>query len=249
MGKTAFALNIAEYNGIDEKVATLLVSLEMSSQELGDRLLSSKSGVSTHRMRAGTLSQDDRGRIVEAAAICSRGELHVVDDASVSVRKIAAHARRLKRKRGLGLLVIDYLQLIDPVDTKVARQEQVAGIARGLKILARDLKIPVICLAQLNRQGEDRRDHRPRLSDLRESGAIEQDADAVLFVHREEVFRPENDELKGKAEIIVSKQRNGPVGTVELVWRREVMRFESMAPKRISDFDEFNERQYGLEFA
>jgi len=255
MGKTAFALNVTENVSLrDSPLTTMFVSLEMSGEELSDRLLSSRSGISAYRMRSGTVSNDDRSRLVEASSSMALGHLHVVDDAMVGVRTIIAHARRVKRKFGLRLIVIDYLQLIDPVDKKVNRQEQVSAITRTLKTTARDLDVPILCLAQLNRQIEETKDHRPKLSHLRESGAIEQDADVVMFVHREEMFRTgeSQESVAGLADIIVEKHRNGPLGTANLIWRREVMRFESKAPERaingepnrVSVFDNHNNGEF-----
>jgi replicative DNA helicase len=157
--------------------------------------------------------------------------------------EIAATARRLKRKDGLGLIVIDYLQLIEPDNSRDPRQEQVARIARRLKGMARELKVPVVCLAQLNRQAEASKENKPRLSHLRESGAIEQDADVVMFVHREEYYQTNEEDrarVAGQAEIIVAKQRNGPIGDVKLAWRHDFTRFEDVAHKPYDDFEQFN---------
>jgi replicative DNA helicase len=244
MGKTAFAMNIAENVATKQLSPTLFVSLEMSSIELADRLLCSAARVNGHRLRNGTISNDDRRRLIEMASEISRAPLYVDDSSSRTVTEIAAAARRIQRRDGhLGLIVIDYLQLIEPDNSRDPRQEQVARIARRLKGLARELQVPVLCLAQLNRQAEDNKDHRPRLSHLRESGAIEQDADVVMFVHREEYFRrgDEQEEVAGQAEIIISKQRNGPVGEVELIWQKEFTRFEDRAPERLQVFDDFNQ--------
>jgi len=242
MGKTAFAMNIAEHVAIEQQVPTLFVSLEMSSLELADRMLCSVGRINGHRLRNGTLPQEERRRLVATAGQISSGKLFVDDSPTRSVTEIAAAARRIKRReKRLGLIVIDYLQLIEPDNSSDPRQEQVAKIARRLKGLARELKVPVLCLAQVNRQAEDAREHRPRLSHLRESGAIEQDADVVLFVHREEYYRRGEDQQQfaGQAEIIISKQRNGPVGDIELIWRKEYTRFEDKAPERLEEFDSY----------
>lgn len=246
MGKTALAMNIAENVAHHQKVPALFVSLEMSSLELADRLLCSVARVNGHRLRNGTVSQEDRLRLVDTAEVLSRSPLFVDDSPSRTVTEIAAAARRIKRRHGaLGLLVIDYLQLIEPDNPKDPRQEQVAKIARRLKGVAREMKVPVICLAQLNRQAEVSKDNIPRLSHLRESGAIEQDADVVLFVHREEYYArgEERDQLAGQAQVIVAKQRNGPVGEIALEWLRDFTRFQDPVPERLKDFDQFNERQ------
>jgi replicative DNA helicase len=243
MGKTAFAMNIAEYVSVELRRPTLFVSLEMSSVELADRLLCSAALVDGHRLRNGTLANTDKLRLVEKAGEISLAPLFVDDSPSRTVSEIAAAARRIKRREGgLGLICIDYLQLIEPDNPDDSRQEQVARIARRLKGMAREMQVPVLCLAQLNRQAEDSRDHRPRLSHLRESGAIEQDADVVMFVHREEYYLrgEEQKEHEGTAEIIVSKQRNGPVGDVELRWEKKFTRFQNLAPERLQEFDAYN---------
>ncbi len=244
MGKTAFAMNIAEHVAIELREPTLFVSLEMSAIELADRMLCSVAKVNGHRMRNGTITNTDRQRLVETAGRISQSPLFVDDSPSRTVSEIAAAARRIRRReKGLGLIVIDYLQLIEPDNTDDSRQEQVARITRRLKGLAREADVPVLCLAQLNRQAEDSKDHRPRLSHLRESGAIEQDADVVMFVHREEYYLrgADQEEHEGQAEIIVSKQRNGPVGDIELRWEKEFTRFQNLAPERLQDFDGFNQ--------
>ena len=243
MGKTALALNIAENVGIHSRVPVLFVSLEMSSTELADRLLCSIAQVSGHKLRNGTVSRDERRRLVRVAGEIHSAPLFVDDSPSRTVTEIAAGARRIQRQeKRLGLIVIDYLQLVEPDNPRDPRQEQVARITRRLKAVAREVKVPILCLAQLNRQAEDSKDHRPRLSHLRESGAIEQDADVVMFIHREEYYRrgPDKDEVEGQAELIIAKQRNGPVGDVPLVWRKEFTRFEDRAPDRHSEFDDYN---------
>jgi hypothetical protein len=244
MGKTALALNIAEYAALTCGVTTLFVSLEMSALELADRLLCSCAEINGHRLRNGTISNEDRRRLVEKAAELSRAPLFVDDSPSRTMTEIAATARRLKRKSKLGLIVIDYLQLIEPDNQKDPRQEQVARIARRLKGMARELKVPVMCLAQLNRQAEVSKENRPRLSHLRESGAIEQDADVVMFVHREEYYQTNEEDrsrVSGQADIMVAKQRNGPTGDIKLVWRHEFTRFANAAPKPYEELAQFNE--------
>ncbi len=200
MGKTALALNIAEHVAINTNVATLFVSLEMSSLELGDRLLCSIARVNGAQLRNGRISQGDRHKLVETSARISQAPLFIDDSPSRTMTEIAANARRLKRKENLGLIVIDYLQLVEPDNHHDQRQEQVAKIARRLKGLAREMNVPVLCLAQLNRQAEVTRDSRPRLSHLRESGAIEQDADVVSFVHREEYYATSEEEREAWSE-------------------------------------------------
>ncbi|HEY2148351.1 MAG TPA: replicative DNA helicase [Pirellulales bacterium] len=242
MGKTALALNMAEYVSIDLNLPCLFVSLEMSSLELADRLLCSRAQVDSHRLRNGTISNDDRRKLIERAGEISQAPLFVDDTPSRNMTEIAATARRLKRKNNLALVVIDYLQLIDPDNPKDQRQEQVARIARRLKGLARELNIPVLCLAQLNRQAEMAKENRPRLSHLRESGAIEQDADIVMFVHRDEYYETSEEDksrVAGQADVIVAKQRNGPTGDVKLAWLAKFTRFEDLAHKPYDEFAPF----------
>lgn len=248
MGKTAFAMNVAEAVSFGQRVPVLFVSLEMSALELTDRLLCSVARVSGHRVRAGSISQEDRIKLVTKAAELSEAPLYVDDSPSRTVTEIAAAARRIKRRLGnLGLIVIDYLQLIEPDNSSDPRQEQVAKIARRLKGMARELKVPVMCLAQLNRQTEASKDNIPRLSHLRESGAIEQDADVVMFVHREEYYQRGEDQQRvaGKAQIILAKQRNGPVGDVELDWLKDFTRFQDPVAERLQAFDQYNESASG----
>ncbi len=244
MGKTALAMNIAENVVHLGKAPVLFISLEMSQLELCDRLLCSAARVNGHKMRNGTISNEDRAKLVEKAGELAVAPLYVDDSPTRTVSEIASAARRIQRAHDgrLGLIIIDYLQLIEPDNPRDPRQEQVAKIARRLKGLARDLKVPVLCLAQLNRQAEGSSDHRPKLSHLRESGAIEQDADVVMFIHREEYYRRGEDaeQFAGMAEIIIAKQRNGPVGEVEVLWQKDFTRFVDKAPERLQAFDDFN---------
>ena len=243
MGKTALATNIAEYVTVNSNVATLFVSLEMSRLELAQRMLCSLGRINGTKFRSGFLSSEDREKLVEASAKLSKAPLLIDDSPSRTVTEISACARRLKRRDDLGLIVIDYLQLIEPDNPRDPRQEQVAKIARRLKGLARELKLPVLCLAQLNRQAEATKDNRPRLSHLRESGAIEQDADVVMFIHREEYYHSKEDsqqaDLVGKADLLVAKQRNGPTGDVKLTWRQEHTRFEDRSEEPYDEFESF----------
>lgn len=244
MGKTALAMNIAENVAINQGNPALFVSLEMSGIELADRMLCSLARVNGHRLRNGSVGSEDQQRLVSKANEISKAPLFVDDSPSRTVSEIAAAARRIKRREdGLGLIVIDYLQLIEPDNSRDPRQEQVAKIARRLKGMARELKVPLLCLSQLNRQAEEGKDHRPKLSHLRESGAIEQDADVVMFVHREEYYHrgDERNEFAGQAEIIIAKQRNGPVGDVELTWEADFTRFSNRAAERHNEFDEYAE--------
>ena len=243
MGKTAFAMNIAEHVSITVKQPVLFVSLEMACLELADRLLCSAAQVNGHRLRNGTISQEDRRRLVQKSAEISSSPLYIDDTPGRTLTEIAAVARRLKRRNGLALIVIDYLQLIEPDNPRDPRQEQVARIARRLKMMSRELDIPVLCLAQLNRQAEVSRDNRPRLNHLRESGAIEQDADVVMFVHREEYYQTTDEDrerVKGQAEIIIAKQRNGPIGDVKLLWQHDYTRFVNLEHRPYDEFEQFS---------
>ncbi len=240
MGKTAFAMNIAENVVRFSNIPVLFVSLEMAAIELIERMLCSVARVDSRRLRNGSVTREELKRLREHASELSKAPLFIDDSPSRTVAEIASTARRIKRRQNsLGLIVIDYLQLIEPDNSQDSRQEQVAKIARRLKGLARELRIPVLCLSQLNRQAEDSRDHRPRMSHLRESGAIEQDADVVMFVHREEYYlRGEaREEVAGQAQIIIEKQRSGPTGEIELSWIKEFTRFEDRAAQRHEEFD------------
>ena len=242
MGKTALALNIVEHVSIDLGLPTLMVSLEMSALELGDRLLCSRARVNSHRLRNGQISGEESGKLVQTAAEVAGSPLYIDDSPSRTMTEIAAAARRIKRRQGLALIAIDYLQLIDPDNSRDPRQEQVSKIARRLKGLARELDVPVMCLAQLNRQVEATRDNKPQLSHLRESGAIEQDADVVMFVHREEYYASDEmarEEVRGQADLLIRKQRNGPVGDVKLTWLHDFTRFENSAPQPYEDLAAF----------
>lgn len=242
MGKTALAMNMAEHAVLRMKTPSLFVSLEMSSLELGDRLLCSVAEVNGHRLRNGTIGNDERRKLIEAAAELSQAPLFIDDSPSRTMTEIAANARRLKRRHGLGLVVIDYLQLIEPDNSRDPRQEQVSKIARRLKGLAREMDVPVLCLAQLNRQVEATRDNKPQLSHLRESGAIEQDADVVMFVHREEYYQSNEDDrerVRGEADLLVRKQRNGPTGDIKLTWSHEFTRFRNFSHKAYAEFEDY----------
>jgi len=243
MGKTAFAMNIAEHVAIGLRRPVLFVSLEMACLELADRLLCSSAQVNGHRLRNGTISQEDRRRLVQKSSEIGAAPLYIDDTPGRTLTEIAAVARRLKRKQELSLVVIDYLQLIEPDNPRDPRQEQVARIARRLKMMSRELDIPVLCLAQLNRQAEASRDNRPRLNHLRESGAIEQDADVVMFVHREEYYQSNDEDrerVKGQAEIIVAKQRNGPTDDVKLLWQQDYTRFVNLEHRTYDEFEQFS---------
>jgi replicative DNA helicase len=245
MGKTALALNMVEHIAVDErgpKKPTLIVSLEMAALELADRLLCSAARIDSHKIRNNRLGAEDSRKLVETAATISRAPLFIDDSANRNMTEIAAAARRLKRRENLGLIVIDYLQLVEPDNSRDPRQEQVARIARRLKGLARELKIPVLCLAQLNRQADSLAGHKPQLSHLRESGAIEQDADVVMFIHREEMYSKDAEErqqVAGQAELLVKKQRNGPTNDLKLCWFGSYTRFENYQQPEFNEFNDF----------
>jgi replicative DNA helicase len=244
MGKTALAMNIAENIAIESNVPTLFVSLEMAKIELAQRMLCSQGRIDASKFRSGYLSGEDRKKLVEASAKMSKMPMFIDDTPSRTCTEIAACARRLKRRSGLGLIVIDYLQLIQPDDPRDPRQEQVAKMARRLKAMARELEIPVLCLAQLNRQTDQGKEgHRPKLSQLRESGAIEQDADVVMFIHREEYYHTREEAMEkgiaGQGEIIVAKQRNGPTDDVKVAWFDKYTRFENLAQRPHEEFGDY----------
>ena len=228
VGKTSFALGIIRNVIVEQKDAVFFVSLEQSRIELTERLLCAQSRVDSHRLRKGTLSSDDMDRLIDAGGVLRNGKLFIDDSPVQSMLRIAANARRLKLRHGIKLLVVDYLQLIEPDNRRDPRQEQVAQISRRLKALAKELQIPLIALAQVNRASEDRQDHRPRLADLRESGSLEQDADTVMILHRPDRYEPGQHE--GIIEVIIGKQRNGPTGEITLAYLKQFMRYEDFAP-------------------
>jgi replicative DNA helicase len=226
-GKTAFALNVARHVAVDHGQPVLFVSLEQSRIELAERLLCCQARVDSHKLRKGHLSSDDLQKLIEAGGLMRNAKLFIDDTPGQGMLRIAANARRLKLRHGIKLVMVDYLQLVEPDNRRDNRQEQVANISRRLKFLARELAIPVVALAQVNRSSEDRQDHTPRLADLRESGSIEQDADTVMLLHRPEMYEPGQHE--GILEIHVAKQRNGPTGELTLTFLKQFMRFENFA--------------------
>ena len=233
MGKTAFALNIAQHASIEMDVPVAVFSLEMSKEQLAMRMLSSEARVDAQRLRKGFLGETDWPRLTTAAGALSEAKLFIDDTAAITVLEMKAKARRLKAERGLGLVVLDYLQLMRGRDQSPSREQEISEISRSLKALAKELSVPVVALSQLNRQVEARSDRRPQMADLRESGAIEQDADVILFIYRDEVYnRSEDNPEKGIAEIIIGKQRNGPTGKIKLAFLKEFTRFENLAQIR-----------------
>jgi replicative DNA helicase len=228
MGKTAMALNICEHAAIGLKVPVLFVSLEMAHLEIAERLLCSRSRVDGYKLRTGKVANREMAQLAKAFNdLSTGGQIFIDDTASRNMLQIGASARRLRRREKLGLIVVDYIQLVDSEESRDSRQEQIAKISRRLKTLARELPVPVIALSQLNRAVENREDRRPRMADLRESGAIEQDADMVLLLHRPEYY--DANDQPGIAELIVAKNRNGRTDTVKLTFVKSLMRFENLA--------------------
>ena len=229
MGKTAFALNIARNTAVETQNAVALFSLEMSKEQLTMRMLCAEARVDSHRLRGGFLSNEDWANITQAASVLSEAPIFIDDSPDLSSLDVRAKARRLKMDNKLGLVIIDYLQLMQGRRNTERRDLEISEISRSLKALAKELEVPVVALSQLNRKLEERTDKRPKLSDLRESGALEQDADVVMFIYRDEVYnRDENNPNAGKAEIIVAKHRNGPTGDVPLAFVHACTRFENL---------------------
>ncbi|MBJ6752516.1 replicative DNA helicase [Geomonas anaerohicana] len=231
MGKTTFALNVAQYAAVDsdKKFPAAIFSLEMPKEQLVERLLCSASRVDLTRLRSGHLQENDWPKLIKGAGLLHNSKIFIDDTPSITVMELRSKARRLKAEHDIGIIVIDYLQLMRGGANSESRQQEISEISRSLKALAKELSIPVIALSQLNRSLEQRTDKRPMMSDLRESGAIEQDADIIMFVYRGEVYDKENEDLKGKAEVIIGKHRSGPIGTVDLAFRGEFTRFENLS--------------------
>ena len=233
MGKTSFVLNVAQHVGTTTQMTVGFFSLEMSKEQLFMRLLTSEARIDAHRFRSGFLSEKDYGRLSHALGTLAEARVFIDDTAAIGVLEMRAKARRLQAEHGLHLLVIDYIQLMQGRGRFESRQQELASISRSLKGLAKELSVPIVALSQLSRAPETRSDHRPQLSDLRESGALEQDADVVLFIYRPEQYRNEDGEAEqgteGVAEIIIGKQRNGPTGAVKLAFIKEHTRFENLA--------------------
>ena len=237
MGKTALALNIAQHVALNptHSQTVAVFSLEMSRESLLTRLICASARVDQQKFRAGYLNQEERRRLQRATGELVKAPLFIDDSAGVNLMDIHAKLRRVRAEHGLGLVVIDYLQLMSGRGRFENRNAEISALSRGLKLLAKDLKVPMLVLSQLNRAPETRPgDHRPQLSDLRESGSIEQDADLVAFIFREEVYKPDREDLRGLAELLLSKQRNGPTGKVNLVFLREFTKFEN----RTNDIDD-----------
>jgi replicative DNA helicase len=234
MGKTAFALNIAYNAALEQKIGVAVFSLEMSMLQLGIRLLGSDAMIDAWKLRKGALQDDDYLRLTDSANRLSELSLYIDDSSGLSALEIKAKARRLKKKHNISLLIIDYLQLMQSKKSTESRQMEISDISRSLKALAKDLDIPVVAISQLNRKVEDRPNKRPILADLRESGAIEQDADLIAFIYREELYN-RTEENKGKAELNVAKHRNGPTGMVPLTFREKYTKFENFYKDQLAE--------------
>ncbi len=227
MGKTTFVLNIAQYVAFHSNLCTAVFSLEMSKEQLVNRLFALESRVDAQLLRSGNLADSDWEKLIEGAGIIGRSNLIIDDTPGISISELRSKCRKYKLEHDLKLIIIDYLQLMSGSGRSDSRQQEISDISRSLKGLARELNVPVIALSQLSRQVEQRPDHRPMLSDLRESGAIEQDADVVMFIYRDDYYNKDT-ENKNIAEIIIAKQRNGPIGTINLVWLPQFTKFVNM---------------------
>ena len=230
MGKTAFVLNIAQYVAFKSKETVAIFSLEMSKEQLVNRLFSLESRVDSQHLRTGNLSDSEWESLIESAGVIGKSNLIIDDTPGISIAELRSKCRKYKLEHNLSMIIIDYLQLMSGSGRGDSRQQEISDISRALKSLARELKVPVIALSQLSRAVEQRPEHRPMLSDLRESGAIEQDADVVMFIYRDDYYNHDS-EKKGIAEIIIAKQRNGPIGTVELVWLPDFTKFANLSRK------------------
>ena len=227
MGKTAFVLNIAEYMAFRSNETVAIFSLEMSKEQLVNRLFALESRVDSQILRTGNLSDNDWSSLIEAAGVIGRSNLIIDDTPGISVSELRSKCRKYKLEHNLGIIMIDYLQLMQGSRKSESRQQEISDISRSLKEIARELQVPVVALSQLSRAVEQRPDHRPMLSDLRESGAIEQDADVVMFLYRDDYYNHDT-EKKDVAEVIIAKQRNGPIGTVELAWLPRYTKFANV---------------------
>ena len=227
MGKTAFVLNVAQHMAYKEGKTVAIFSLEMSKEQLVNRLFSLESKVDSQALRTGNLTDEDWAKLIEGAAVVGKSNLIIDDTPGISIAELRSKCRKFKLEHDLGIIIIDYLQLMSGGKHSESRQQEISEISRSLKAVARELNVPVVALSQLSRAVEQRPDHRPMLSDLRESGAIEQDADVVMFLYRDDYYNKDTDK-KNIAEVIIAKQRNGPIGTVELVWLPNYTKFANM---------------------
>jgi len=240
MGKTSFAMNIAENAAIKSKLPTVIFSMEMPGEQLAMRMFSSLGRIDAHKVRTGKLDDEDWPRLTSAVSLLAEAPMFIDDTAALSPNELRARARRIKREHGLGLIIIDYLQLMQVHGTSENRTNEISEISRSLKALAKELEVPVVALSQLNRSLEQRPNKRPVMSDLRESGAIEQDADVIAFIYRDEVYNEDSPD-KGIAEIIIGKQRNGPIGTTRLTFIGQYTRFENYIHDIYSDDDSYSQ--------
>jgi replicative DNA helicase len=235
MGKTAFILNIAQHAAIEHNIPVALFSLEMSKESLVQRMLTGEARVDAQKLRKGMLRDDDFPRLARAAGILAQAPIFIDDSPGITLLEMRSAARRLRADANVGLVVVDYLQLIQSASEAENRTQEISQISRSLKALAKELSVPVVALSQLSRATEQRTDKRPQLSDLRESGAIEQDADLVMFIYRQEMYEGPTDKdgnsLEGRAEVIVGKQRNGPTGIVNLFFHKAYTRFENYSAR------------------
>lgn len=238
MGKTTFAMNIAENAAIKSDKHVLIFSMEMPGDHLALRMLSSLGRIDQHKVRTGKLSDDDWPRLTSAVSMLSEAKMFIDDTPALSPTEVRARARRIARQHDLGLIVLDYLQLMQVPGSKEGRTQEISEISRSLKAIAKELSIPVVALSQLNRSLEQRNDKRPVMSDLRESGAIEQDADVIAFIYRDEVYNEDSPD-KGTAEVIIGKQRNGPIGRVRLTFLGQYTRFENFLAPAFSNNESF----------
>jgi replicative DNA helicase len=238
MGKTSFVLNMAQYCALEKNIPVAFFSLEMSKESLASRLLASEGLIDAQKLRSGRLSPDDYKRLSRAASLLISAPIFIDDTAGINLLELRSRARRVKIEHGVQLIIVDYLQLIQGPPNIENRQQEISTISRNLKILAKELGVPVIALSQLSRASEQRTDKRPQLSDLRDSGAIEQDADLAMFIYRPEMYEvvkgeqaektlPDGTPLDGLAEIIIAKQRNGPTGTARLYFHKQFTRFDN----------------------
>jgi replicative DNA helicase len=244
MGKTSLALSVAQWVGIHKNIPTAIFSLEMSKEQLVLRMLCSEARVENTKVRTGRLGERDFPKLVDAASKLAEAPIYIDDTPAAAVSEVRAKARRLSREAKLGLIVIDYLQLMKSPMYSKSREQEIADISRSLKALAKELNIPVIALSQLNRSVEQRTDKRPLMSDLRESGAIEQDADIIVFIYREEVYNEQPEEKdKGVAELIIAKHRSGPTGTVRLAFSSQYTRFDNLEERYGSESGDTNDSE------
>jgi len=234
MGKTSLAMNIVENAAVGSKLPVAVFSMEMPGQQLALRMLASLGRINAHRIRTGKLNDDDWPRLTSAVGMLNDAPIYIDDTPSLTPLELRTRARRLAREHGLGMIIVDYLQLMQGSDGNENRATEISAITRSLKILAKELKVPLVAMSQLNRSLEQRPNKRPVMSDLRESGSIEQDADVIVFIYRDEVYN-EDSQDKGTAEIIIGKQRNGPIGTVRMTFLGEYTRFENYAPSAYAD--------------